>query len=293
MAQIQKMMVVYGSYIWDGFRNKTVMNSGMLSRPKMGMWRKQTGFATPLARAESLTGYVSRRFPVPLASHRVHAGMFSSVNISRAAASFSRSSLRSRCSPAQGRPHSLWQSDRDEYPTPGRALPLSCEAPNFLRPAPGMQDPGLVAEIHGSERRRDVQSTEAGGPGASAITSFSQISSSTSRARRPASHALAAAICSSGGLVSTPKLELRRELGRDFGDGTLAAQLKHDRVERALRLPGKLERERGLPAAWLAVEQRAARILRKRGVKHLKGLGAAYEIVRWRREKDARRFCLR
>ena len=55
-----------------------------------------------------------------------------------------------------------------------------------------------------------------------------------------------------------PELELRRELGRDLGDGTLAAKLKHYRVERALRLPGKLERERGLPAARLAVEQRAA-----------------------------------
>jgi hypothetical protein len=41
-----------------------------------------------------------------------------------------------------------------------------------------------------------VQSNETGGPGASAITSFSQMSSNTSRVRRSASHALAAAICS-------------------------------------------------------------------------------------------------
>ena len=57
-----------------------------------------------------------------------------------------------------------------------------------------------------SARQREVQSSETGGPSASAITSFSQISSSTSRARRSASHALAAAICSSGGLASTPSL---------------------------------------------------------------------------------------
>jgi hypothetical protein len=52
-----------------------------------------------------------------------------------------------------------------------------------------------------------------------------------------------------------PKLELRCKLGRDPGDGTPAAKLKHYPVERALRLPGELERERGLAAARLAVEQ--------------------------------------
>ena len=41
-----------------------------------------------------------------------------------------------------------------------------------------------------------------------------------------------------------PKLELPRHLGRDLGNGTLAAKLKHDRVERSLCLLGKLERER-------------------------------------------------
>jgi len=62
---------------------------------------------------------------------------------------------------------------------------------------------------------------------------------------------------------------------------------------RALRLPGKLERERGLAAARLAIEQRAAYFLLERGVKHLKGLGTADEIVRRRWEKDARRSFLR
>ena len=57
-------------------------------------------------------------------------------------------------------------------------------------------------------------------------------------------------------------------------------------------LPGKLERERRLPAARLAVEQRAVRILRKRAVEHLKGFGAAHEIVRYRWEKDAGPRCL-
>jgi hypothetical protein len=70
------------------------------------------------------------------------------------------------------------------------------------------------------------------------------------------------------------------------GNGTLAAKLTHDRIERSLCLPGKLERERGLPAAWLAVEQRAARIFRKRAVKHFKRLGTAHEIVRRRRKED-------
>ncbi len=37
-----------------------------------------------------------------------------------------------------------------------------------------------------------------------------------------------------------PELELRRQLGHDLGDGTLTAKLKYYRVERALRLPGKL-----------------------------------------------------
>jgi hypothetical protein len=36
---------------------------------------------------------------------------------------------------------------------------------------------------------------------------------------------------------------------RDLDERTLAANLKHDRVERTLRLPSKLECERGLPAA--------------------------------------------
>ncbi len=40
------------------------------------------------------------------------------------------------------------------------------------------------------------------------------------------------------------------------------------------------------------MEQRAAYFLLERGIKHLKGLGAAHEIVGWIREKDARRFCL-
>ena len=100
----------------------------------------------------------------------------------------------------------------------------------------------LVGEIHGSERRRDVQSNKSGGPGTRAFTSFSQISSSTSRARRSASHALAATICSSGGLVLSPSLSFAASSARDFGDGTLAAKLKYYCVERALRLPGKLER---------------------------------------------------
>src|SRR5208282_773886 len=82
-------------------------------------------------------------------------------------------------------------------------------------------------------------------------------------------------------------------LGRDLGNRTLTAKLKHHSVERALRLPGKLERERGLAAARLAVEQRAARFLRDRGVKHLKGLSAAHKILRWRRKKDATCACLR
>ena len=70
--------------------------------------------------------------------------------------------------------------------------------------------------------------------------------------------------------------------------------MKYYHVKRTLGLPGKLERERGLPAARLAVEQRAARIiLCERCVKHLKGLGTAYEIVWWRREKDDRRSLFR
>jgi hypothetical protein len=40
------------------------------------------------------------------------------------------------------------------------------------------------------------------------------------------------------------------------------------------------------------MEQRSALLLRKRGVQHLKGLGATYEIVRWRREKGTRCFFL-
>jgi len=68
--------------------------------------------------------------------------------------------------------------------------------------------------------------------------------------------------------------------------------LKHDRVERTLCLPGELERKRRLPAARLAVEQRAAYFLLERDIKQLKGLGTADEIVRWRREKDARRELL-
>jgi hypothetical protein len=70
------------------------------------------------------------------------------------------------------------------------------------------------------------------------------------------------------------EVELGRELSHNLGDRTLAAKLKYDRVERVLCLPGKLERECGCPAARLAMEQRAVRILRKRGEQHLKSLGA-------------------
>jgi Methyladenine glycosylase len=50
-----------------------------------------------------------------------------------------------------------------------------------------------------------------------------------------------------GRLGLDAKPEFRRQLGRDLGDGTLAAKLKHHRVERSLRLPGKLERELDFP----------------------------------------------
>jgi hypothetical protein len=96
-----------------------------------------------------------------------------------------------------------------------------------------MQDPGLVAEIHGSERRHDVQSTETGGPGASAITSFSQISSSTSRARSPASHAPGGGDLLLGRPGFDAEFDLGPKLRRDLVDGTPAAKLKHYRVERA------------------------------------------------------------
>ena len=76
-------------------------------------------------------------------------------------------------------------------------------------------------------------------------------------------------------------------------ESKLAAKLKDGRVERSLCLPGKLERERRLPAARLAGEHRAVRILHQRAVEYLKDLGAAHEIVRWRRQKDTRRSCLR
>jgi hypothetical protein len=57
--------------------------------------------------------------------------------------------------------------------------------------------------------------------------------------------------------------------------------VKHYRVKRALHLPGKLERERGLPAARLAVEQcTAALLLDKHALKFLKRHGPAHEIVR-------------
>jgi hypothetical protein len=98
---------------------------------------------------------------------------------------------------------------------------------------------------------------------------------------------LAVAICSSGGLVSSPSFGCLGQLSLDFGDGMLAVKLKHYRVESTLRLPGKLERERGLPRSWFTVEQCFVLLLHKCGVKHFNGLGAAYEIVRWIREKDA------
>jgi hypothetical protein len=43
-----------------------------------------------------------------------------------------------------------------------------------------------------------------------------------------------------GRLGLKPKLELRRKLGRDLGDWTLAAKLKYYCFKRALRLPRKL-----------------------------------------------------
>src|ERR1700719_4303414 len=41
------------------------------------------------------------------------------------------------------------------------------------------------------------------------------------------------------------KHELPRQLGCDLGNGTLTTKLKNDRIESALCLPSKLERQRG------------------------------------------------
>src|SRR5262249_8851157 len=89
-----------------------------------------------------------------------------------------------------------------------------------------------------------------------------------------------------------PKLELRRQLGRYLGDWALAAKLKHDRVERALCLPGKLKGKRGLSAARLAVEQRSILLFHKHGVKLFERFSATYEILRLGRQKDACRAAL-
>jgi hypothetical protein len=57
-----------------------------------------------------------------------------------------------------------------------------------------------------------------------------------------------------GRLGLKPKPELRRELSCDLSNGTLAAHLKHHGVERTLRLPSKLEGERGLSAFFASIE---------------------------------------
>jgi hypothetical protein len=131
--------------------------------------------------------------------------------------------------------------------------------------------PGQMMDAIGSYR--SAQSIETGGPGAAFSHHFPRChpEPAESGARKP---------CPGGGdlLLGRPVLhtevELGRELSHNLGDRTLAAKLKYDRVERVLCLPGKLERECGCPAARLAMEQRAVRILRKRGEQHLKSLGA-------------------
>ena len=159
-------------------------------------------------------------------------GMFSSVNISRAAASFSRSVLRSRCSRAR-KAHSRIAVSQTRSGLPSseaeRFLFLE-QLKSLLQPAPGFagsrawiavappQHLFLIAQLEAKPalpRRFPRCCPAPAEPGARQAMPW----------RRQ--------YAPSGWPGLKPKLELPRQLGRDLGNRTLAAQLKHDRVDNA------------------------------------------------------------